>query len=476
MRLSIFVNGEQVVLPASIGVQSDGSTAEAFTTDTTGTISIDAAGSVTLGEFFNTWRTDAGLAGNNTNAVLSSGQLLGNFADATHAVQMFVNGDVSTEFEDYVLSNGDEIVLVYGEEAGRVAEHELRPDRHRIVRAGNAGHRGELPELRQRRRLRQFVLSPFRDGFRHPGRWLHDHFDDLHQHGAVHRDRDRRSDSQRAGHLQLRGTVAMAKLSGDPDSATSQFFVNLSDDNTFLDLEANNSFTVFGHVLDMTTVDEIAALPIDTSNSSPYGELPLSASGQLAVIQSITGQGMLTGVKFLDANANGVRDSGESGLAGVTVFLDTDNDGVLDAGEIATTTDANGQFLLLAEPGTQTVRSLVSAGRYATLPASSEQLYHRRGRGRRDDRFVLRGSGLRSSTDGEDDNSLSGFVYLDLNGDGLRSADEPGSTGRRRHAFRHGHVRGVGQPFKNYRTTTAPTRSNLWHLVRTNSSRASLMR
>jgi len=47
----------------------------------------------------------------------------------------------------------------------------------------------------------------------------------------------------------VRGTVAMAKLSGDPDSATSEWFVNLAD-NTFLDLESNGSFTVFGRVLD----------------------------------------------------------------------------------------------------------------------------------------------------------------------------------------------------------------------------------
>ena len=163
----------------------------------------------------------------------------------------------------------------------------------------------------------------------------------------------------------------MAKLSGDPDSATSQFFVNLSDDNTFLDSETYGCFTVFGQVLDMATVDEIAALPIDTSNASPFGELPVSATSQLAVIQSIAGQATLTGVKFLDANANGVRDTGESGIAGVTVFLDSDNDGTYDAGETATTTDAEGRFLLLAEPGTHTVRAQLSADAYATLPGSS---------------------------------------------------------------------------------------------------------
>ena len=53
---------------------------------------------------------------------------------------------------------------------------------------------------------------------------------------------------------------------------------------------------------------------------------------------------------WLDANANGAVDPGESGLPFVTVKLykDTNNNGVVDAGDVlfgATTTDANGQYL-----------------------------------------------------------------------------------------------------------------------------------
>ena len=59
-----------------------------------------------------------------------------------------------------------------------------------------------------------------------------------------------------------RGTVAMAKLDGDPDSATSQWFVNLSDNSANLD-NNNGGFTVFGNVLGegMTILDAIDALP-----------------------------------------------------------------------------------------------------------------------------------------------------------------------------------------------------------------------
>ena len=72
----------------------------------------------------------------------------------------------------------------------------------------------------------------------------------------------------------LRGTVAMAKLDGDPDSATNQWFVNI-EDNVNLDT-LNGGFTVFGNVLGsgMDIVDAIDEQPtIDLglkASSAPY--------------------------------------------------------------------------------------------------------------------------------------------------------------------------------------------------------------
>jgi peptidyl-prolyl cis-trans isomerase A (cyclophilin A) len=68
----------------------------------------------------------------------------------------------------------------------------------------------------------------------------------------------------------VRGSLAMAR-SGDPDSATSQFFINVNN-NTFLDHRektvAGYGYTVFGKVVDgMDVVDKIVNTPQEKKNS-----------------------------------------------------------------------------------------------------------------------------------------------------------------------------------------------------------------
>ena len=73
----------------------------------------------------------------------------------------------------------------------------------------------------------------------------------------------------------LRGTISMAKVGGDPNSATNQWFFNLADNSANLD-NSNGGFTVFGRVTGngMEVIDQIAALEI-WKFDSPFGELPL---------------------------------------------------------------------------------------------------------------------------------------------------------------------------------------------------------
>ena len=117
--LSIFIDGEQVPFPAGLG------------TDATGNIlanphnhggdervhvhPIDAALTefVTVGDFFDVWRTNAGVVGNNPDAFFGSSQILGNFADATHVINMYVNGELNDEFQNYEMHADDDIVIVY---------------------------------------------------------------------------------------------------------------------------------------------------------------------------------------------------------------------------------------------------------------------------------------------------------------------------------------------------------------------------
>ncbi len=80
-----------------------------------------------------------------------------------------------------------------------------------------------------------------------------------------------------------RGTLAMAKLAIDPDSATSQWFINLGDNSANLDFQ-NGGFTVFGQVLGdgMDIVDAIAALPTVFLDSG-FTDVPFNEEGFVMV-------------------------------------------------------------------------------------------------------------------------------------------------------------------------------------------------
>ena len=73
-----------------------------------------------------------------------------------------------------------------------------------------------------------------------------------------------------------RGTIVMARMD-DPDSASSQFFIN-HNDNDALNYSGQNNpgYAVFGKVVEgMDVVDKIAA--VQTGNKGQYGDVPVKA-------------------------------------------------------------------------------------------------------------------------------------------------------------------------------------------------------
>ncbi len=87
----------------------------------------------------------------------------------------------------------------------------------------------------------------------------------------------------------LERTLAMAKIGGDPDSATSSFFFNLGDNSANLDNQ-NGGFTVFGRVYDDASWDVVQTM--NTLNipgtSTDFPELPEDANGNLAIITDLS--------------------------------------------------------------------------------------------------------------------------------------------------------------------------------------------
>lgn len=149
------------------------------------------------------------------------------------------------------------------------------------------------------------------------------------------------------GRSNLRGTIAMAKLGNDPNSATSQWFFNLADNSNNLDNQ-NGGFTVFGEVVDngMAVVDAIAALPVYYADSV-FSELPLRnyPGGNVQVTKEHL---VIVNIRIdTDADDDGIDDAQDNCISmsnldqenhdtdalGDACDEDDDNDGLADSAE-----------------------------------------------------------------------------------------------------------------------------------------------
>ena len=117
------------------------------------------------------------------------------------------------------------------------------------------------------------------------------------------------------------GTIAMAKLSTDPNSATDQWFFNLANNGANLDAQ-NGGFTVFGTVANaasLTVMNKLAAVPIYNAGA-PFDSLPLigytggvAAANNFVTVSSI--EQMAIGAAATFTSAASYLPSGVAGVA-----------------------------------------------------------------------------------------------------------------------------------------------------------------
>jgi hypothetical protein len=131
--------------------------------------------------------------------------------------------------------------------------------------------------------------------------------------------------------------------------------------------------------------------------------------------------GSASGVKYLDRNANGVRDPGEPGVPGFTIFADVNQNGVRDSAEQFAITDANGAFTINVPVGTTQVREEQQPDWTQTGPLTGFNL------------AVITAAGMAvvdlDFGNVPDPGEIRGVKFNDDNGNGSQGAGEAGIAG-----------------------------------------------
>lgn len=102
-NLTIYVNGAKQTIPANIGI-TNSCMHPIHTHDDSGKIHVESPEQrdFTLGDFFLVW-----------GKPFDATHLLDQTVDDSHTIVMTVNGVANTQFEKYVMHDGDNIVLSY---------------------------------------------------------------------------------------------------------------------------------------------------------------------------------------------------------------------------------------------------------------------------------------------------------------------------------------------------------------------------
>ena len=172
------------------------------------------------------------------------------------------------------------------------------------------------------------------------------------------------------GMSNVRGTIAMAKSEGDPNSATSEFFINLADNSENLDNQ-NGGFTVFAQVINgMDVIDSIVS---ETRCSSYF----IFNTGQCNGIISFDNSPLLN--MFVDNPlfpTSFINEVTQQNLIKIiSIGVDTDSDSVIDRVEDAGPNGGDGNSDGIADSAQSHVVSLPDIrNTYITVEANPIQV------------------------------------------------------------------------------------------------------
>jgi hypothetical protein len=144
---------------------------------------------------------------------------------------------------------------------------------------------------------------------------------------------------------------------------------------------------------------------------------PSASTTSTAVVNPAVGT--VTGTLYNDINGNGKKDSGDEGIPGQVVFIDENNNGKLDSGEPSAVTNSSGVYTISNVPaGSVRVTESVPGGFHVDAPASGSY------------DVTLKAGQTLSHLDLANTQLalISGTVFVDADGNGARSASEPGRT------------------------------------------------
>lgn len=198
------------------------------------------------------------------------------------------------------------------------------------------------------------------------------------------------------------GTIAVPVITGsiagvvyddaDADGTVDVGEVGASGRTVFLDDDNNGTLDVT-EVFTTTDVDgsylfdllEIKSYNVRSELPTGWRQtFPLNDAALVVTLtngdRDQTGKDILTtdkpvatfsGNVFNDENRDGVKDTGEDGLQGITIFLDLNTDGNLDSGEPTRTTDSNGNYAFTnIDIGTYEVNQVLQANWLQTSPVN----------------------------------------------------------------------------------------------------------